>query len=298
MASEQNASTATEVSVPADGEDVLSDSEQTTQAALVSALNWLLGTADDNLLVGTAEQDIFWGGGGADVFQLGAIGVTEPAQADVILDYNPAAGDRLALSEGLTSSDIAFEVIDFNGDGVADATVIRALSDNQVLGVVLNTVDELGSTWLSMADFANSEQVNNAGTDSSAMAHVPTLTIDFLIGTAADDVLVGGDNQNIFVGYDGGDTFVFSSTPRTSLATADIIVDFTGEQGDRLQLPDGISLSEITLQSIDSNSDGILDSTAIKAVESEIIYGLVLNTVDAFGTTILSNSDFVLSSLR
>ncbi|PZV20513.1 MAG: hypothetical protein DCF21_04760 [Leptolyngbya sp.] len=352
---------------PAIGETV-SDVNETPQPPPVVAISLLLGNPDNNLLANTAQQDIFWGGAGADIFQLSSTGVAELTQADIILDYSPAAGDHLAISDALTAEALIFGVLDFSGDGAADSTVVRSSIDNTILAVVLNTVNELGETLLSTADFLDPAAVeawvasnpspeleteaesgtsgssqtsssssafvdgSGAGSSSSATATSPTdetstssetvytpgalssggsatatanaegvnttasaqaPLLDVLIGTAENDVLVGTNNRNIFIGNGGTDIFVLPAIKKTSLETADIIVDFSPEQGDLIQLPSGIAFSDITLQAVDIDSNGTLDGTSIGAVETGAIYAIVLNTVDIFGTSTLATDSFV-----
>ncbi|MGI8935682.1 MAG: hypothetical protein ACR2FS_16575 [Phormidesmis sp.] len=149
--SEPSSSSSESEEEPAIGETV-SNVNETSQTLPVVAISLLLGTPHDNLLTSTAQQDIFWGGA-ADIFQLSSTGVAELNQADIILDYSPAAGDHLAISEALTAEALIFDVVDFSGDGTADSTVVRSSTDNTILAVVLNTVNELGETLLSTADF-------------------------------------------------------------------------------------------------------------------------------------------------
>jgi hypothetical protein len=388
QASDQGAATTANVSVPAgeqqrssdptsavdssepDGEpatdEATSGDNETPQPSPGVAINLLLGTPDDNLLVSTDQQDIFWGGAVDDIFQLSSTGVAELTQADIILDYSPAAGDYLALSDTLTPEALIFEAVDFSGNGTADSTVIRSSIDNTILAVVLNTVNEFGETQLSATDFldpaaveawveinpppelatsaesgtSNSSQASSSafvdgsgagssssatatsstgetstssetiytpgasssggtatatanaeGVDTTASAQAPL--IDVLIGTADNDVLVGTANRNVFIGNGGADIFVLLATAKTSLDTADIIVDFSPEQGDLIQLPSGITFSDITLQAVDIDSNGNLDGTSIGVAETGATYAIVLNTVDILGASTLTAVSFV-----
>ncbi|MGI8935687.1 MAG: hypothetical protein ACR2FS_16600 [Phormidesmis sp.] len=132
---------------------------------------------------------------------------------------------------------------------------------------------------------------NAEGVDATASAQAPLL--DVLIGTTENDVLVGTNNRNIFIGNGSADIFVLSATEKTSLETADIIVDFRPEQGDLIQLPGGIAFSDITLQAVGIDSDGTLDGNSIGAVQTGAIYAVVLNTVDIFGTSTLAADSLV-----
>ncbi|MEO1400971.1 MAG: hypothetical protein AAFV72_06895 [Cyanobacteria bacterium J06635_1] len=379
-----------------------SSSVDSPQATLETDITILLGTPDADSLASTAHRDLFWGGNGADIFQLPSTGVTDLEQADVVLDYSNIHGDQLALADGLSPPDIAFEVVDLDNNGVADSTVIRSLIDNTLLGVVINTVDPTldgaFQTSLSATDFidtaapetidsetgepsvvthahthtdttnissssassssgvddtgagssssatatnpigetstshetvdtpgassssgsasavASSEGVNTAAaadapasntaplsedsfleSETSALSH----RVDFLIGTVNDDTLKGGDNRDFILGYGGADTFALSAMEQTAVQTdpqtVDILVDFSSAQGDQIQLPENINFIDITLEALDINGDDILDSSAIKDVNTGGIYAVVLNTVDALGNTTLLPGDFVMS---
>lgn len=367
---QNNASPSTDGSDSSEEESTLSEfansapeSSQKTPS-IVSTL--LLGNSENNFLVDTVKRDIFFGNEGADIFQIGAAGTTDLNQADILLDYNPEEHDLLALSGGLTTADITFDVVDFNGDGVADSTAIRSLIDNTILTVAFNTVDESGKTRLSLSDFADAgdvaafaasgtdegasstnvgsnsssassssfvdgagvgssssstatsstEETSNSsanvyapgassssgsatasasdqGANSSATAEVSTPTpvppIDFLLGTAANDSLVGNENRNFFIGNQGADSFVLSATDRISVETADIVVDFSAEEGDLIQLPATLTLSDITFKAVDVDGNGSLDGTSIEAIGAGKIYAVVLNSLDVFGTTMLSS---------
>lgn len=387
-ASDQGATTSAAVSVPAGAQESseaptddsqahdldeepdiggnADDAHETSQVNVVTTINLLLGNPEGSLLVGTPQRDIFWGGDGADIFQLSAVGVTELSQADIILDYRPAEGDALALGEGITLGDLVFDVIDFSGDGQADSTVLRSSVDNRILGIVLNTVDELGETLLSVNDFtdpvpdaipdvvpdqysptsgpepelggssassSSSAFVDEtgAGGSSSATATSPSgetstssdtaylpgassirssasasvdadavdtqasvqgeasgaevslgeslsPAVDILIGTPDNATLVGSDRPTIFVGHSGADLFVLSTTGRSSVEITDVILGFSAEQGDQIQLPETLPLSHIILESIAIVSTGSIDSVVIRSAETGDFYAVILDT--------------------
>lgn len=99
----------------------------------------LTGGVGDDVLVGDFGQDILTGGDGADTFTLRrATAVTEATLADVVTDFE--VGDRIALTQGLTESDLSLEPLDINGSGVA----IRVAGETAFLGFVRNvTVADL-----------------------------------------------------------------------------------------------------------------------------------------------------------
>jgi serralysin len=59
------------------------------------------------------------------------------------------------LTGGLSATEIALQVFDTDGDGQADATLVKFSSNNgdRILAVVLGTVNAAGTTTLTNADF-------------------------------------------------------------------------------------------------------------------------------------------------
>lgn len=108
----------------------------------------LNGGAGDDVLNGGAGADTLIGGRGADTFVLTSL-ATDPARANVIVDFNLDQGDKIQLRKGLSASDIAFEVFDSNNNGSVDTTLIRLKTNNHILGIALGTVDTSGNTILS-----------------------------------------------------------------------------------------------------------------------------------------------------
>lgn len=99
-----------------------------------SGSDYIEAGAGDDVLRGGAGTDYLVGGRGADTFVFG-----DRSQYDVIVDFNPAEGDRILLDyggstsrtaySGTLSDGLSFETLggtcsvcctDFNGDGVMD----------------------------------------------------------------------------------------------------------------------------------------------------------------------------------
>ncbi|NEQ85457.1 MAG: hypothetical protein F6K26_36725, partial [Moorea sp. SIO2I5] len=77
--------------------------------------------------------------------------ITDPGLADQITDFNQFEGDQIGLTVEVSVDDIVLEVFDSNGNGIADATLVKF--NNDILGVVKETVDGQGATTLTDADF-------------------------------------------------------------------------------------------------------------------------------------------------
>lgn len=384
---DEDHSTGSNSSTPSSAEPGNTPEASNNIAPEVVLTSLLLGTTESDNLVLTNQQDIVFGGQGADRFEFGSEGVMDLNQADVILDFDAASGDRLALGDSIqltASTDLSdiliFEVADFDGNGVIDSTVLRSVADNSILGVVLNTVafetvddQTIATTTLSMADFApvatdvsiTPEQSTDstggsssssssssfvdetgAGSDSAAIAtdsngnttsdsdsayqdgvtssssgasagassdgiqadaiaNVPasssdtnanltsdtntdTYTPAFQIGTNDNDILTGTEDRDFMVGNAGADIFMLTSTGQPSPDSADIVIDFSADQDDLIQIVTSTDLNSITLQVVDINSDGNLDGTSIGNSITGEIYAVVLNTIDKLGVTTLA----------
>ncbi|MGB3535870.1 MAG: calcium-binding protein [Microcoleaceae cyanobacterium] len=112
----------------------------------------LIGGDGNDILVGDIGNDTLTGGTGADYFVLRPITVTEDSTGDAITDFNPTEGDQIVVMGDILLETLGFEPIDLDGDGSADATLIRLDStmNNGVLGIVLGSVDGAGQTTLGL----------------------------------------------------------------------------------------------------------------------------------------------------
>ncbi|NEP18195.1 MAG: hypothetical protein F6J97_15035, partial [Leptolyngbya sp. SIO4C1] len=107
------------------------------------------------------------------------------------------------------------------------------------------------------------------------------------------DILLSTAQQDILIGYAGADRFTVGGQGVHDIAYADIIVDFDAVSGDRIQLQPDVALSNLVLDAVDLNTDGIADSTAILRQTTREILAVVQNTVDAAGNTLLSLDQFI-----
>jgi serralysin len=118
----------------------------------------LIGANGDDFLCGDFGTDTLSGGSGADTFVFRsetASAAANPFLADRLFDFNPAEGDKIGLTEGLSVADLILLAFDTDGDGTADATLVKFSSNSgdRILAVVLGTVNAAGATTLSNADF-------------------------------------------------------------------------------------------------------------------------------------------------
>jgi Ca2+-binding RTX toxin-like protein len=118
----------------------------------------LIGGNGDDFLCGDLGTDTLIGGSGADTFAFKPVTASpaaNPFLADQLLDFNPAEGDKIGLTGGLSVADLTLVAFDTDGDGTADATLVKFSlnSGERILAVVLGTVNAAGATILSNADF-------------------------------------------------------------------------------------------------------------------------------------------------
>ena len=245
-----------------------------------------IGSGQNDLIRTTDGQDFITGYAGSDIFDLvsGSENITDIANADIITDFD-ISEDYLLIPDSLTVDNLDFRSIDFNGDTVVDSTVIRLKQDGTILAVVLNTVLPIvnGQEQIVKLDADSSDTLN-------ALVEYP---IDYLLGTPAKDILVSDGDRDILIGYGNADTFVLRANEGNQLADADIIIDFDPDEGDIIQLSSEISFdSDIILETIDLDDDGMVESTSIYLTNGTVL-AIAQGTVDLLGNTILSSHVFI-----
>ncbi|MGB3534781.1 MAG: calcium-binding protein [Microcoleaceae cyanobacterium] len=104
----------------------------------------LFGDQGSDILSGDLGVDQLTGGSGRDFFILRTDEAGfDPSQIDVITDFDWFNdGDKIALTDGLTEADIDYnQLIDYEGDGFVNDTVITITATQQILGIALNVDD-------------------------------------------------------------------------------------------------------------------------------------------------------------
>ncbi|MGB7272706.1 MAG: calcium-binding protein [Geitlerinemataceae cyanobacterium] len=138
------------------GEDVLEGKNGNDTLQGGQGNDVLLGGEGNDVLIGDLDRDVLTGGSGADTFILRTdTAVNDPLLADTITDFQAGEGDKIGLTGEISAVNLVFEVFDSNADGIADATRLRLDigSGSTLLGIVLNSVDVMGATVLTSADF-------------------------------------------------------------------------------------------------------------------------------------------------
>jgi hypothetical protein len=131
---------------------------------------------------------------------------------------------------------------------------------------------------------------NTTDTDSQATGIV---SLSLLIGAPEGGLLATTPQQDIFWGGSGANIFLISATGVTDLSQADIILDFSPTDGDFLALSGGITLDNLVFEVIDFSGDGRSDSTVLRSSIDNRILGVVINSVDDFGASLISHADFI-----
>lgn len=104
----------------------------------------IFGQGGEDILSGDLGIDTLTGGEGSDIFILRTDEATfNLQQVDVITDFEWfSQNDKIALTGGLTDQDINYQqLIDYEGDGLVNDTVITLIQTQEILGIVLNVDD-------------------------------------------------------------------------------------------------------------------------------------------------------------
>lgn len=87
---------------------------------------------------------------------------------------------------------------------------------------------------------------------------------DFLVGTAGPDFLHGGRGRDVLTGGAGADVFFFGRGDG-----ANVITDFDFDEGDRIQLQDGMRI--VRMRETDTNGDGFADATLLQFSGASVV---------------------------
>lgn len=136
-----------------DGETQASTT-QTSEATLTGSdgQDILVGSAGDDRLVGGEGDDVLVGGGGSNVLDGGdgedLFGHAAGA-ADIIADFAPNQGEKLALANGLSVSSSSQQVVSADlGTGQANHNAeVLTLSDDSTIALV-GVTDQFSTDWL------------------------------------------------------------------------------------------------------------------------------------------------------
>lgn len=157
IATPEGAAVTTDVTAPAQSSPIFnsdqSENENTLNSPEEQLLDYLIGTATADILVSNIGRDILVGYGDADTFVLESNGVTQLADADIVVDFNLEDGDTIQLSSEIAfNNDIVLETADLDNNGIIESTLIR-LTTGKILAIAQGTVDLLGNTILSSEIF-------------------------------------------------------------------------------------------------------------------------------------------------
>ncbi len=181
----------------------LTDTEIST--AIFAGADTIIGSFEDDTLLAFAGDDVLKGNGGDDILDGGA-------GSDII-----AGGKGNDIYYVDNARDAVFE---FRGDGID--SVRSSISYALVSNVENLTLIGSFNTSATGNDLGNSLTGNNGD--------------NALVGRAGNDKLYGGVGADKLYGGTGADSFLYLSQTHSTMASRDMIYDFSRSDGDKINL--------------------------------------------------------------
>ncbi|WP_421847486.1 M10 family metallopeptidase [Novosphingobium sp.] len=227
----------------------------------------LRGNGGNDTLLGGAGNDLLDGGAGNDTLSGGE-------NDDVLI--GGAGDDKLDGGAGNDTASYASSSAGVRVSLAITAPQATGAAGNDTLTGIENLIGGTGADLLVGDAGANVLDGGNGA--------------DQLLGGGGADILIGGGGRDMLEGGDGGDVFRFAAITDlagTSATTADVILDFSSAQGDRIDLS-GIDANKLTAA---VNDPFIwIGKSAFTKVPGQLRYevtngvGLVSGDIDGNGT--------------
>ncbi|NML76389.1 tandem-95 repeat protein [Rhizobium sp. S-51] len=132
--------------------------------------------------------------------------------------------------------------IDSDNDGISDAGELSSLTDHGVSSISLGATtvggSEDGQTVFSEGTFTFEDGTTGTYVEVGfdTISNDGATDVTTLIGTDGDDILASALGQTIMTGGAGADTFVLDTDALHGIAVADVITDYSADEGDTLDI--------------------------------------------------------------
>lgn len=132
--------------------------------------------------------------------------------------------------------------VDSDNDGISDAGELSSLTDHGVSSISLGATTvggtEDGQTVFSEGTFTFEDGTTGTYVEVGfdTISNDGATDVTTLIGTDGDDILASALGQTIMTGGAGADTFVLDTDALHGIAVADVITDYSADEGDTLDI--------------------------------------------------------------
>ena len=236
------------------GDDVLVGGEGKDNLFGGTGADWLIGGDGDDNLYGEDGDDVLIGGRGND-FHDGGTGQDIVVYSGIRSDY------KIQLLTGGT-----LKVVDLRENSPEGRDTLQHVEFFKFADSLIRTEDlVLDEDDPGPPNIINGTNKADVLKGTSGVDHIfGGNGKDVLCGGDGDDLLNGGNGNDYLTGAAGADIFAFGKG-----GGKDVITDFNKDEGDRLQLLDGMTVKRI--RAVDTDKDGSLDATELQFTGASVI---------------------------